>query len=81
MSGTQISALVTAAKRLGCDPKEYATRLLDGERWCWGCRLWHPERAFGTDRTRPDMIAAVCRDFKNRRARELYARPSAGEPH
>lgn len=78
MSGNQVSVLVTAAQRLRMEPRDYAARLLAGERWCWGCRAWHQESQFGTDRTRPDAIAAVCRDFKNRRARELYTPPSVG---
>lgn len=49
-----------AASRIGISVAEYDLRVAAGQKWCIGCRRWHPKRAFGPDRSRNDGLAARC---------------------
>ena len=59
--GSARGVLVTAAKRIGCPPADYAARVVAGEKWCIGCKAWHDIDVFGQDGSRPDGRAAMCR--------------------
>lgn len=43
-------------------------------RVCWACRESKPIDAFGSDRTRSDGKNRICRDCKNKRARDRHVR-------
>lgn len=62
----------TAAARLGLTLVEYDQHLAAGEKWCGGCREWHPRSAFATDRSRGDGLMPRCRESVNGAARVAY---------
>lgn len=71
----------TAAARIGIPLAEYDARRAAGEKWCTGCRTWHPRAHFAMDRSRGDGLTARCRAHTNRRARTNYVpktRPESG---
>jgi hypothetical protein len=72
MAGSALGALKTAATRIGLTPEEYQERISRGEKWCGGCREWHYQDAFGTDRSRSDGRTRVCRTSRSMRQRETY---------
>ena len=85
MTGTSRGVLLTASRRIGIEVAEYCWRLSHDEKWCVGCRRWHPIDAFGPDVTRGDGRASTCRDMKNQRQRTWWAhrrarRTGEGEP-
>ena len=70
------------AMRLGMRVEDYQAHYEAGERWCTGCKAWHDEGAFGSDRSRPDGRNKRCREFmrtvdkaRARRAKEARERP------
>jgi hypothetical protein len=81
MSGTAIGAIKTAAKLIGISEEEYRLRRASGDKWCRGCKDWHPRTAFGIDRNRSDGLAAICLFAKAAEQRLSYSpkpRPSPG---
>jgi len=58
--GSAIGALRTAAARTGLSTAAYQARLDNGEKWCIGCKGWHPRANFQRDRTRGDGLKARC---------------------
>jgi hypothetical protein len=71
----------TAAARLGIPLAEYDRRIATGEKWCGGCRQWHPRTSFSRDRTRGDGLSKWCRDYSSARAKAIYRprpRPESG---
>jgi hypothetical protein len=60
--------MATAAKRLRMSPSDYAARVVTDEKWCVGCKGWHPIDAFGSDASRGDGRAASCCRFRRARA-------------
>ena len=70
--GSGSGALKTAAARIGVTPEEYTRRRAAGEKWCMGCRAWHPADRFATDRSRGDGLVPTCRDFRNAQCRAAY---------
>jgi len=61
-----------AAARIGVTIEEYERRLAEGERWCSGCKAWHPLDAFTRDGSRGDGLARACRDVQSKRGKERY---------
>lgn len=59
----------TSARRIGVTADEYERRLAAGEKWCHGCKGWHPVGEFGRDRSRGDGLSSTC----------LQARTNASE--
>ena len=58
----------SVASRLGMTLVEYDVHRAAGERWCSGCRGWHPVAEFGP-------TAGYCRPAQRRRQRDgLHAR-------
>jgi hypothetical protein len=72
MTGTYRGVLKTAARRIGVDPDEYMRRIEAGEKWCCGCKTWHPASAFPWDESRGSGLASSCREHRNRRQRESW---------
>lgn len=72
VAGSAAGAEKTAASRIGVTVAEYRRHRGAGEKWCRGCRAWHPRESFGRDRHRGDGRKATCRDFDGRRHRETY---------
>ena len=73
MSGTSVGGLRGAAVRIGEAALVYAQRIVDGDKWCWLDRAWHPRATFGQDLHRSDGLNANCRQARNRRAQRRYA--------
>src|SRR5437660_1214436 len=66
----------SAATRIGVPFEEYERRRIF-ERWCTGCRAWHPLKDFGSDKFRPGGVQSCCRASKNalqRRTRKPVVR-------
>lgn len=76
--GSQIGVMKTAARRVGVSFEEYMGRVTAGEKWCMGCRTFHPVAAFGSDAKRSDTLDVVCRTHKNRHARANYVSQATG---
>lgn len=62
-----MSSVGAAAARLGIPVSEYEARRVAGEKWCTGCKAWHPRSAFNRDGSRGDGLDACCLDHKNTR--------------
>lgn len=60
--GSVLGTQRAAAARIGVTEEAYRARLAAGDKWCGGCRAWHPREAFGIDRSRSDGLSAVCLD-------------------
>ena len=60
MSGTLIGAVKVAAARIGLPLEQYEARRAAGEKWCTGCKAWHPATHFPVDRSRGDGVRAKC---------------------
>ena len=81
MGQTQEGARKVAAKKAGVEVDEYIARVEGNEKWCTGCRQWHPQEAFNRDGSRWDGLSPSCREYKNRHGRETYhlrPKPAAG---
>lgn len=68
MAQTREGAIKVAAQLIGISPKEYIGHVSSGEKWCTGCKAWHPTQDFGPDKSRPDGLSAKCRNYR----RALY---------
>jgi hypothetical protein len=71
----------TAAARIGVTLDEYDQRRAAGEKWCTGCKQWHPHVDFNIDRSRGDGLGKWCRAFATEQGRTHYTprpRPAAG---
>lgn len=62
----------TAARRIGVTLGEYRSRQLNGEKWCYVCRAWHPRSAFALDASRTDGLAARCRAAAREHGQSVY---------
>lgn len=71
--GSRLGVLKIAARRAGVSLEEYSAAIARGEKWCTGCRRFHPRTAFGPDRSRYDGLSASCAVARERRR----ARPRA----
>ncbi|MFF8412896.1 hypothetical protein [Streptomyces omiyaensis] len=54
------------ARQIGVSDSEYLERLERGEKWCGGCRSWHPRSKFGSDRSRGDGLQPRCKESLRR---------------
>ncbi|HKQ07990.1 MAG TPA: hypothetical protein VJ464_22885 [Blastocatellia bacterium] len=58
--------------RLGMTAEEYRRHQEAGEKWCSGCKTWHPLAAFASYSAQPDGLQHHCRAwFANYRARRF----------
>jgi hypothetical protein len=69
-----------AAKRVGLTIEEYDARIAAGEKWCTGCKEWHPRGMFKVDKSRSDGLAAACTKNRKQRYRETYQPRPRPEP-
>jgi len=60
LSGRQLGAFKSAAKKVGLSLAEYGARMANGQKWCTRCRGWLPRCAFKSDLSRWDGLAASC---------------------
>ncbi len=60
MAQTRAGAKKIAAKKAGCTVEQYEDRLRRGQKWCSGCKSWHDQSAFTTDRSRWDGLKPQC---------------------
>jgi hypothetical protein len=74
MAGTRDGAMKRAAARQGLTVEAYAQRVAGGEKWCTGCKAWHPAAVFVVDRSRWDGRATKCRDHTRRQPRQFALR-------
>lgn len=70
--GSALGVAKVAAARVGVPFDEYQQHVAAGEKWCTGCRAWHPTAAFNTDRSRGDGRSSHCRDHAARRHRLVF---------
>ena len=80
MAQTKAGAELAAAKRLGITVEDYRRRVVT-EKWCTGCKAWHPHVAFGRDASRFDGLASICMETRGTAARAHYVpkpRPKKG---
>lgn len=63
----QVRMIRAAATKIGISAREYAEHVVAREKWCSGCRAWHPLSVFSTDRSRGDGLRATCADGARRR--------------
>ncbi len=64
---------LAAAKRIGLPIDQYMARRDSGQKWCCGCKAWHPTDAFGLSRNRADGLSQQCREWANARLRARRA--------
>lgn len=72
--GSARGVLTATARRLGLSPVDYAHHLVSDEKWCVGCKAFHPIDAFGQDVSRSDGRATICPTARSQRARARYVR-------
>lgn len=51
------------ASRLGIPYEEYRTRVLDGQRYCYGHKTWESRLKFGVSRRERDGRARACSEY------------------
>jgi hypothetical protein len=68
----QLGARRAAAARLGMSLADYDARTAAGEKWCTGCKAWHPVAEFTVDQTRGDGYKSTCRTFSNAKSKVDY---------
>lgn len=80
--GSLIGTQKAAAARLGLTLEQYQERLTEGEKWCTGCKAWHPVEAFPKDRHRADGRRATCREHTRVKERSTARglNPATGRP-
>lgn len=71
-TGRRLGRYKQVAARLGLSLDQYAARVDAGEKWCTGCKSWHPVDSFAVDGSRFDGRAARCRESVNSTARSRY---------
>jgi hypothetical protein len=69
---TPDGAILVAAKHLGTTPDEYRAHIAKGEKWCTGCKDWHPRGDFGSDASRVDGLATICLEGKRAKQKAAY---------
>jgi hypothetical protein len=72
MAGNATGGIRGAARRQGLTEDAYRAHVAAGEKWCGGCKKWHPRSAFGSDRSRNDGLAARCLASKAEQSRAKY---------
>lgn len=58
------SSVSAAAKRSGLPLGDYLDRLAAGQRFCNGCKSWQGLGDFGSDTSRADGRATICKEFR-----------------
>lgn len=79
--GSALGVLKVAAARTGLSLEDYQARVANGEKWCTGCKSWHPKSEFKIDRSRYDGLASKCVAYRKARYKDEYVprpRPKAG---
>jgi hypothetical protein len=71
VSQTPEGAFKHAASRLGMTLAAYKERAT-AEKWCTGCKKWHPKGDFLKDVSRSDGLASTCRKGRKTRYRRTY---------
>ncbi len=71
MAVTKAGALKIAAKKRGLSVQEYLEKAR-AQKWCGGCKNWHPKIEFGKDATRGDGLSANCFNHRRRSGRNKY---------
>ncbi len=74
MAGNRTGAAKATAARLGLSFDGYAAKVEAGEKWCVGCKAWHPVAAFGVDKGRGDGLATTCVSGRKEKRRAKYVR-------
>jgi len=74
MAGHQTGAMKRAAAYLGLSFEEYTAKIEAGEKWCVGCKAWHPVAAFGVDKSRGDGLSTICISGRKEKHRAKYIR-------
>ena len=67
--GSALGVEKAAARRIGATHEQYQARMVGGERWCTGCKEWHPISHFSNDCTRGCGLSAQCLKTKRQRPR------------
>jgi len=75
MRGARIGAAM-----LGISAEEYRARRERGERWCCGCKAWHPWIDFGRNRANPGGLSSYCRRSDAARQRRRHEARRAQAP-
>jgi len=57
--GSRTGSIRTAAAKHGLTVEEYEAKTV-AEKWCTGCKAWHPRSDFPRDRHRGDGLRARC---------------------
>lgn len=65
------------ASGIGLPIETYRARVEAGQKWCCGCKDWHPRESFGVRSDSLDGLMRVCREANNARAREGMRRLAA----
>lgn len=72
MAQTAAGGLKLAAAATGLSVDDYLARREGGEKWCTRCKGWHEVGAFGSDKARPDGLAASCRASRQAHYAKTY---------
>lgn len=64
MAGNALGALKNAARQTGLSLEDYQARVSNGEKWCTGCKDWHPRSVFTLDNSRSDGLTSTCIRFR-----------------
>lgn len=75
--GSLSGATKTAAIRLGMTIDEYLEKRAAGQKWCSGCKSWHPTQDFPRNRNRSDGLNAECLVAKLGKRKSPRHRPQA----
>jgi|ERR1041385_2021147 hypothetical protein len=73
MSGNRIGALKGHAKRFGFTETDYLAEVSAGNKWCGGCKRFHPASEFPPDGWRESGLSSICKASRNTYQRTLYA--------
>jgi hypothetical protein len=66
MSMTKAGAAKIAARRIGVPLLVYLAEIDCGRKWCSKCPGFRDQDQFGSDRSRADGLAVVCRECRKR---------------
>lgn len=81
MANTIEGVKKVAAKLIGVSYETYMLHITAGDKWCTGCKAWHPVIAFQKDLSRGDGLSAVCTDKRRELNKQRYTprpRPPRG---
>jgi len=78
--GSRLGVLKGAAQKTGLSLDDYQAKVDAGEKWCTGCKDWHPKSEFSVDASRWDGRKSVCVERSNARHRQAYRPRPRPEP-